>query len=59
MHGTTGYEFTGVVNNLFVATAAVHVGFGNSSLLTIGVGTPFGGFQPYDVEASATFTLLF
>lgn len=45
--------------NIFVGTAAVHVGLGDFSTVTLGVGIPMSGPQPFDVEGIAQFNLRF
>lgn len=48
-----------VINDSFVGTAAVHVGFGDSGLLTLGFGVPVGGYRPYEYQGTAGFSVLF
>lgn len=63
-HINTPFERPGldrpiIVNDLFVGTAAMHVGFGDLSVLTLGFGSPFGGYRPYEYQATAMLNVNF
>jgi hypothetical protein len=45
--------------DIFVTTAAVHIGLGDQGSLTVGVGTPLTGPQPFDYEGIVQFNFRF
>jgi hypothetical protein len=48
-----------VINTMTYGNAVLHVGFGDKSLLTVGIGGPVGGFRPYQYAGSAMLSLFF
>lgn len=52
-------ESPGGFPDIFVGTAAVHIGLGDRGALTLGAGLPLTGPQPFDYEGIVQFNLRF
>jgi hypothetical protein len=48
-----------IMHDLAVGTAAAHVGLGDLGLFTVGFGAPFGGYRPYQYQATASLSVWF